>query len=77
MKKAITLINPKGERKDLTNIEFFDLQTQFAKSKAFARWKIEGWIKHGKEYRLSVSAVNLFLKESGYQVINNLHNESL
>lgn len=51
MKKAITLINPKGERKDLTNIEFFDLQTQFANSKAFARWsearKIEGWIKHG------------------------------
>lgn len=37
MKKAITLINPKGERKDLTNVEFFDLQTQFAKSKAFAR----------------------------------------
>lgn len=36
--KAITLINPKGERKDLTNVEFFDLQTQFAKSKAFARW---------------------------------------
>lgn len=61
MKKAITLINPKGERKDLTNVEFFDLQTQFAKSKAFARWsenrKIEGWVKHGKEYKLSVSAI--------------------
>lgn len=81
MKKAITLINPKGERKDLTNVEFFDLQTQFAKSKAFARWsetrKIEGWVKHGKEYKLSVSAVNLFLKESGYQTINNLKDESL
>ena len=81
MKKAITLINPKGERKDLTNVEFFELQIQFANSKAFARWsetrKIEGWIKHGKEYRLSVSAVNLFLKESGYQIINNLRDESL
>lgn len=81
MKKAITLINPKGERKDLTNVEFFDLQTQFAKSKAFARWsetrKIEGWVKHGKEYKLSVTAVNLFLKESGYQTINNLKDVSL
>lgn len=79
--KAITLINPKGERRDLTNIEFFELQTQYVKSKAFARWsearKIEGWIKHGKEYKVSVSAVNLFLQESGYQIINNLHNESL
>ena len=81
MKKAITLINPKGERKNLTNVEFFDIQIQFAKSKAFASWsevrKIEGWIKHGKEYRLSMSAVNLFLKESGYQIINNLRDESL
>lgn len=79
--KAITLINPKGEKLELTNVEFFDLQTQYANSKSFARWsesrKIEGRIKHNKEYKLSVSAVNLFLKESGYQIINNLHDESL
>lgn len=75
--KAITLINPKGERKDLTGVEFFDLQTQYAKSKTFAKWSSErniaGWIGTGKDTRLSPSAVNLFLTESGYQILNHLH----
>lgn len=76
-KKAITLINPKGERKDLTGAEFFDLQTRYVKSRAFTQWsekrKISGWVKHNKEERISPTAVNMFLRESGYQIIDNLH----
>lgn len=79
--KAITLINPAGQSKEFTNVEFFDILTQFANSKAFARWSeekyISGWVLHGKEQRLSISAVKKFLIESGYQIIDNLHDESL
>lgn len=81
MKKAVTLINPAGQSKELTNIEFFDILTQFANSKTFARWSeekhISGWVQHGKETRLSVSAIKKFLLESDYQIIDNLHDESL
>lgn len=36
--KAITLINPRGERLELTNVEFYELQLQFANSKTFEQW---------------------------------------
>ena len=45
--KAITLINPRGERLELTNVEFYELQLQFANSKTFEQWsekrRISGW----------------------------------
>lgn len=75
--KAITLTNPKGEKRDLTNVEFFELQTQYVKSKAFSEWsakrKISGYIGTGKDVKISPTAVNMFLKESGYEIINHLH----
>ena len=66
--KAITLINPRGERLELTNVEFYELQLQFANSKTF-----EQWIGKGDDIRLSISAVNKFLREKGYQIVDNLH----
>ena len=49
--KAITLINPRGERLELTNVEFYELQLQFANSKTFEQWsekrRISGWIGKG------------------------------
>ena len=73
--KAITLINPRGERLELTNVEFYELQ--FANSKTFEQWsekrRISGWIGKGDDIRLSISAVNKFLREKGYQIIDNLH----
>lgn len=76
--KAVTLINPKGERKDLTNIEFFELQTKFAFSSVCKKWSqdknIALWIRGGiggKETVISESAINKFLVESGYKIIKN------
>lgn len=73
--KAITIINPAGQRKDLTNVEFFEMQVQFAKSKSAQKWsddkKIALWV--GKDHKLSVTAVNMFLIDKGYKIINNLH----
>lgn len=78
--KAITLINPKGELRELTNVEFFELQLQYAKSSVCKKWSSEKnialWIRGGienKETVLSISAINKFLIESGYKIINNLH----
>ena len=56
--KAITLINPRGERLELTNVEFYELQLQFANSKTFEQWS---------EKR------RIFLREKGYQIVDNLH----
>ena len=79
--KAITLINPRGERVELTNVEFYELQLQFANSKTFEKWseerRISGWIGKGDNIKVSISAVNKFLKEKGYQIIDNLHKGSL
>ncbi len=35
--------------------------------------RISGWIGKGDDIRLSISAVNKFLREKGYQIIDNLH----
>ena len=79
--KAITLINPRGERLELTNVEFYELQLQFANSKTFEQWsekrRISGWIGKGDDIRLSISAVNKFLREKGYQIIDNLPDSCL
>ena len=75
--KAITLINPRGERLELTNVEFYELQLQFANSKTFEQWsekrRISGWIGKGDDIRLSISAVNKFLREKGYNIIFYCH----
>ena len=75
MKKAVTLINPKGESKDLTNVELYEMKTKFVKSKAFIEWSnrrnISGYINSGKECRISITAVDMFLIESGYKIIKN------
>lgn len=73
--KAITLVNPAGQRKELSNVEFFEMQMQFAKSKAAQKWSTDRnialWL--GKEQKLAITAVNMFLKEMGYKIIDNLH----
>lgn len=78
--EAVTLINPKGQRKDMSNVDFYALKEQFAKSKKVIDWSnkknISLWIGKDKK-TLSVSAVDLFLKENGYQVINNLIYEAV
>lgn len=75
--KAITLTNPSGLVKELTGAEFYNLQIKYVKCKAFRDWSerrhISGWVKHDKEERISPTAVNMFLRESGYQIIDNLH----
>ena len=70
--KAITLINPRGERLEVTNVEFYELQLQFANSKTSEKWsekrKISGWIRKGDDK---------FLREKGYQIVDNLHKSHL
>ena len=79
--KAITLINPRGERLELTNVEFYELQLQFANSKTFEKWseerRISGWIGKGDNIKVSISAVNQLVREKGYLIIDNLQNGSL
>lgn len=35
--------------------------------------RISGWIGKGDDIRFSISAVNKFLQEKGYQIVDNLH----
>ena len=66
---AIELINPSGERKVMAPDEYVELLNKYVKTKLFKEWSdrrnIAGLIKLGGEVRVSGSAVEMFLRESG------------
>jgi hypothetical protein len=75
MEQPITLINPKGERRDFGFVEFYGFKQQVANSQSFKFWAdvkgLPGWFKHNGETRLNVPVVDRFLEEKGYKVIDN------
>ena len=72
MKQPVTITNPKGQVKELSNVEFYGLLTQFFKTKTFRTWSdrrnIAGEIKINGEMKMSPTAVEMFLRESGYKI---------
>lgn len=61
MAQPITLINPKGERRDFGFVEFYGFKQQVANSQSFKFWAdvkgLPGWFKHNGETRLNVPVV--------------------
>ena len=68
----IELTNPSGECKVMTPAEYVGLLNKYVKTKSFKewsdRWNIAGVIKQGGEMKVSGSAVEMFLRESGYKI---------
>ncbi len=72
MISVIELINPSGQRKELSTGEYVALLEKYLKTKAFAEWSnkrnISGTFKSGKNEKMSVSSVEMFLKDTGYKI---------
>ena len=68
----IELINPSGERKLMNATEYVELLNKYVNTKSFKEWSdrrnIAGVIKLGGEMKESGSAVEMFLRESGYVI---------
>ena len=68
----IELINPSGERKVMSTLEYVELLNKYVTTKSFKAWSdrrnIAGIIKLGGEMKVSGSAVEMFLRESGYKI---------
>ena len=68
----IELINPSGERKIMNLTEYVELLNKYVTTKSFKAWSdrrnIAGMIKLGVEMKVSGSAVEMFLRESGYTI---------
>ena len=68
----IELINPSGERKIMNLTEYVEVLNKYVTTKSFKAWSdrrnIAGMIKLGGEMKVSGSAVEMFLRESGYTI---------
>ena len=68
----IELINPSGERKIMNLTEYVELLNKYVTTKSFKAWSdrrnIAGMIKLGGEMKVSGSAVEMCLRESGYTI---------
>ena len=68
----IELTNPSGEMKVMTPAEYVELLNKYVTTKSFKAWSdcrnIAGMIKLGGEMKVSGSAVEMFLRESGYTI---------
>ena len=68
----IELINPSGERKIMNLTEYVELLNKYVTTKSFKAWSdrrnIAGMSKLGGEMKVSGSAVEMFLRESGYTI---------
>lgn len=66
------LINPAGQRKEMIVREYIELLEKYLKTKAFAEWSnrrnISGTFKSGKDEKMCATAVEMFLKDSGYKI---------
>ncbi|WP_321437152.1 hypothetical protein [uncultured Bacteroides sp.] len=71
MSKSIKLINPKGEVKEFTNVEFFGFKNQVVETNSFISWananNVCGTYMHNNERRLNTSVVDKFLEMKGYK----------
>lgn len=63
--KPIVMVNPSGQRKELWNWEYHELLVKFA-----------GEVKLNGKMTVSVSAVEMFLRESGYVVEKDVNDLS-
>jgi len=72
---AVTLINPQGDKKELSNVEFFALKIEFSKSKSYMQWaetnKRSCWAIFKGIAKFNPFAVDDFLTYSNYTVIHN------
>lgn len=68
----IELRNPSGECKVMNPAEYVELLNKYVTTKSFKTWSdrrnIAGVIKLGGEMKVSGSAVEMFLRESGYTI---------
>lgn len=75
MAQPITLISPKGKRRDFGFAEFYGFEQQVVNSRSFRFWAgvkgLPGWFKRNGETRLNVPVVDRFPEEEGYKAINN------
>lgn len=78
--KPIVMVNPSGQRKELWNWEYHELLVKFAGTKVFREWSnrrnIAGEVKLNGKMTVSVSAVEMFLRESGYVVEKDVNDLS-
>ncbi len=72
MVTLIELTNPAGQRKEMATSEYIELLEKYFKTKAFTEWSnrrsISGTFKSGKDEKISVTAIEMFLKDSGYKI---------
>lgn len=72
MVSVIELINPSGQRKEMSTSEYIELLEKYLRTKAFVEWSnkrnISGTFRSGKDEKMSVSAVEMFLKDTGYKI---------
>ncbi len=68
----IELTNPSGVCKVMTPDEYVELLNKYVMTQSFKAWSdrrnIAGMIKLGGEMKVSGSAVEMFLRESGYTI---------
>lgn len=68
----IELTNPSGVCKVMTQDEYVELLNKYVTTQSFKAWSdrrnIAGMIKLGGEMKVSGSAVEMFLRESGYTI---------
>lgn len=75
--EAITLINPKGQKKDFTNVEFYGFKDEVSRSQSFLKWAQKNstgtHIMYNGATHLNVRAIERFLHEVGYVWIENFN----
>lgn len=68
--KRIRLWNPKGEVRELDDLEYYELVLRFAATRRFREWcgrrKVAGEAVVNGTVRVSITAVEMFLRDSGY-----------
>lgn len=62
----ITLVNPKGEKRDLGNVAFYALKKEFAGKQPVKQWAAQTGLDVAR-----TTTIDRFLSEHGYTVIRN------
>lgn len=69
---TVKITNPKGQCKELTNIEYYSLLVDFAKTNPIKIWASQNrenvWFVWKNERRINIEVVEKFLKEKGYNI---------
>lgn len=69
---TVKITNPKWQCKELTNIEYYSLLVDFAKTNPIKIWASQNrenvWFVWKNERRINIEVVEKFLKEKGYNI---------